>query len=67
MSFRSSRPLVGLVKPTMRPGSLEKLVRIVPRDIEIVLLLRHVEERSEDEFEGAIDAYCKAVAVLAQQ
>ena len=56
MSFRSCRPLVGLVKPTMRPGSFEELVRLVPRDIEFLPLHQHVEKGSEDEFKGAIDA-----------
>ncbi|MEK9929399.1 MAG: hypothetical protein VW557_01490 [Rhodospirillaceae bacterium] len=67
MSFRSCRPLVGLVKPTMRPGSFEELVRIVPRDIEFLPLHQHVEKGSEDEFKGAIDAYWKAAGSLAQQ
>ncbi len=67
MSFRRCRPSVGLVKSNMRPGSFEELVRVIPRDVEFLPPHHHVEKGSEDEFKGAIDAYCKAVAVLAQQ
>ena len=53
---------MGLIKPTMRPGSFIELVRTVPRDIELLPLHHHVEKGSEDEFKGAIDASWKAAA-----
>ena len=67
MSFRRCRLPVGLVKSTMRPGSFEEFVCVVPRHVECLPLHHHVEKGSEDEFKGSIDAYWTAATLLAQQ
>lgn len=67
MSFTFGRGTIGLVKPTMRPGSLEEFIRLLPADIGVLPLHQHVEEGTEDEFDAAIAAYEKAAARLAEQ
>ena len=39
MSFTLWRGVVGMVRPTRRPGTLEELIRILPEGIGIVPLL----------------------------
>jgi maleate isomerase len=61
------RGVVGLVKPTRRPGSLETLIRLLPEGIGVVPLLLNVRQGSHDEFSSAIPFYEKYVAELAEQ
>jgi maleate isomerase len=61
------RGVVGLVKPTRRPGSLEELIRMLPQGIGVVPLLLNVREGSHAEFSSAIPFYEKYVAELAEQ
>ncbi|MEK9685519.1 MAG: hypothetical protein VW226_13295 [Rhodospirillaceae bacterium] len=67
MVFPSWRPVIGLIKPTMRPGSLEELVRILPSEITIIPLHQNVERGNEEEFELALKSYEEAAARLAEQ
>ena len=67
MHYTMWRGVVGLVKPTRRPGSLEELIRMLPQGIGIVPLLLNVREGSHDEFSSAIPFYEKYVAELAEQ
>ncbi len=67
MSFTMWRGVVGLVKPTRRPGSLEELIRLLPEGIGVVPLLLNVRQGNEQEFRAAIPHYKKAVAELAEQ
>ena len=39
MSFTLWRGVVGMVRPTRRPGTLEELIRILPEGIGVVPLL----------------------------
>lgn len=57
MAFTSWRGTVGLVKPTMRPGSLEELIRLLPEGVGVVPLLQNVRAGTEDEFEAALESY----------
>ena len=59
MHYTMWRGVVGLVKPTRRPGSLEELIRMLPQGIGIVPLLLNVREGSHDEFSSAIPFYEK--------
>jgi maleate isomerase len=67
MHYTMWRGVVGLVKPTRRPGSLEELIRMLPQGIGVVPLLLNVREGSHAEFSSAIPFYEKYVAELAEQ
>lgn len=67
MAYTMWRGVVGLVKPTRRPGSLEELIRMLPQGIGVVPLLLNVKEGSHGEFSNAIPHYEKYVAELAEQ
>ena len=67
MSFTLWRGVVGMVKPTRRPGTLEELIRILPEGIGIVPLLLNVRAGSIAEFKSAIPSYEKSVAELAEE
>lgn len=65
MSFSTWRGVVGVIKPTMGPGSLEELIRLLPEGVGVVPLYNDVREGRIEEFSSAIPAYEKMVAVLA--
>jgi maleate isomerase len=67
MHYTMWRGVVGLIKPTRRPGSLEELIRLLPKGIGVVPLLLNVREGSHGEFSSAIPFYEKYVAELAEQ
>ena len=67
MAYTMWRGVVGLVKPTRRPGSLETLIRLLPEGIGVVPLLLNVRHGSHEEFSSAIPYYEKYVAELAEQ
>lgn len=67
MAYTLWRGVVGLIKPTRRPGSLETLIRLLPEGIGIVPLLLNVKQGSHAEFSSAIPLYEKYVAELAEQ
>ena len=67
MPYTMWRGVIGLVKPTRRPGSLEELIRALPEGIGVVPLLLNVREGSHAEFSSAIPHYEKYVAELAEQ
>ena len=67
MAYTLWRGVVGMIKPTRRPGSLEELIRLLPEGIGVVPLLLNVRQGSEQEFKSAIPHYEKYVAELAEQ
>jgi len=67
MSFTLWRGVVGMVRPTRRPGTLEELIRILPEGIGIVPLLLNFKAGSIVEFKNAIPHYERFVAELAEQ
>jgi maleate isomerase len=67
MSFTLWRGVVGMVRPTRRPGTLEELIRILPEGIGIVPLLLNFKAGSAIEFEKSIPQYERFVAELAEQ
>lgn len=66
MAFTSWRGVVGCVKPTMRPGSLEDLIRILPDGIGVIPLFLEIKEGTTDEFKRAVEPYEPMVAKLAE-
>ena len=66
MSFTSWRGVVGCIKPTMRPGSIEDLIRILPDGIGVIPLFLDIKEGTTDEFKRAVAPFEPLVARLAE-
>jgi len=66
MSYTSWRGVVGVIKPTMRPGSLEEFIRLLPEGVGVIPLFVGFRKGTEDEFREALDAYQSKVAELAE-
>ena len=67
MSYTSWRGVVGLVKPTMRTGSLEEFIRLLPEGIGVIPLFLQIKRGDEDEFRAALRAYEARIDELAEQ
>lgn len=67
MSFTLWRGVVGMVRPTRRPGTLEELIRILPEGIGIVPLLLNFKAGSAAEFKASIPHYEQFTTELAEQ
>ncbi len=67
MVFASWRGVVGVVKPTHRPGSLEEFIRLLPDGIGVVPVYLNFKRGTEDEFRGALNAVEEKVAELATE
>ena len=67
MVFASWRGVVGVVKPTHRPGSLEEFIRLLPEGIGVVPVYLNFQRGTEDEFRAALNAVHEKVAELAKE
>ena len=67
MGFTSWRGVIGMVRPTRRPGTLEELIRILPGGIGVVPLLLNFKAGSNAEFLKSIPLYEGFAAELAEQ
>src|ERR1043166_9399852 len=67
MVFASWRGVVGVIKPTHRPGSLEEFIRLLPEGIGVVPLYLNFKRGTEDEFRAALNAIEQKVAELANE
>ena len=67
MVFASWRGVVGCVKPTHRPGSLEEFIRLLPEGIGVVPVYLNFQRGTEDEFRAALNAVHEKVAELAKE
>ena len=67
MVFASWRGVVGVVKPTHRPGSLEEFIRLIPEGVGVVPVYLDFKRGTEDEFRAAIEAVEGKVAELAKE
>ena len=67
MSFTLWRGVVGMVRPTRRPGTLEELIRILPEGIGVVPLLLNFKAGSNAEFLASIPQYERFASELAEQ
>lgn len=65
-SYTSWRGVVGLIKPTHRPGSLEEFIRLLPEGIGVIPLFVGFQRGNEDEFREALRAYEERVDELAE-
>lgn len=66
MAFTSWRGVVGMIKPTMRPGSLEELIRILPDGIGVIPMFLDHRQGTTKEFDRSIKNYDPLVARLAE-
>ena len=62
----SWRGVVGVVKPTYRPGSLEEFIRLLPEGIGVIPKFVGVSEGLEKEFVDGFAAAEKLIAELAE-
>jgi len=67
MSFTLWRGVVGMVRPTRRPGTLEELIRILPEGIGVVPLLLNFKAGSNVEVRASLPQYERRAAELAEQ
>lgn len=65
MNFKNWRGTVGLIKPTMRPGSMEETARLLPDGVGLIPIHQNVRKGSKDEFETAIQGYHDNATILA--
>jgi len=66
MAFGSWRGTVGIIRPTLRTGGFEDLVRMLPEGIGVIPLCLDVRRGALDEFQKGIHAYEPKIAQLAE-
>ena len=66
MAFTSWRGVVGNIKPTMRPGSIEELCRILPEGVGIIPLFLDIKKGERRELTDVIPQYEPQIARLAE-
>jgi hypothetical protein len=62
MAFTSWRGVVGCIKPTLRPGGLEELIRMLPEGIGVLPLFLNISKGTTDEFKRAVAPYEPLIA-----
>lgn len=67
MAFSSWRGIVGIVKPTMRPGGLEDMIRLLPQGIGVIPLYNSISRGDRAEFKEVMKDYDEKVAILAKE
>ena len=67
MAYTSWRGVIGVIKPTMRPGSTEEMIRLLPEGIGVIPIFLDVRKGSRQEFKGAIQAYEPKIKELVDQ
>ena len=65
MTFTSWRGDAGMIMPTMRPGSSEEVVRLLPEGLGVLTLYLDIRRGEADEFHAARPHYEKEAARLA--
>jgi maleate cis-trans isomerase len=66
MAFTSWRGLVGCIKPTLRPGGLEELIRMLPEGIGVLPLFLNIRHGTTEEFKRATAPYEPLIKQLAE-
>ncbi|HEV7545762.1 MAG TPA: hypothetical protein VGO42_14485 [Reyranella sp.] len=66
MAFSSWRGTVGIIRPTLRTGGFEDLVRMLPDGIGVIPLCLNVQRGALDEFQKGIHAYEPKIAELVE-
>jgi maleate isomerase len=63
--FESWRGVMGDIKPTHRPGSLEEFIRLLPEGIGVIPLTVGIRSGTEKEFHDVLEVYKQKAAELA--
>jgi len=63
--FESWRGIVGDIKPTHRPGSLEEFIRLLPEGIGVIPLTVGIRSGTEQEFHQVLEDYKQKASELA--
>lgn len=66
MPFSSWRGSVGIIKPTMRLGSIEEFIRLLPDGIGVLPLYVNIRKGTEAEFKTVLDHFEAHVKTLAE-
>lgn len=66
MAFSSWRGTVGIIKPTLRPGGLEELIRMLPEGIGVVPMSNNIRKGTRDEFAAVMAGYEDMTRQLAE-
>jgi maleate isomerase len=66
MAFTTWRGLLGVIKPTKRPGSLEEMIRMLPEGIGVIPLYLSIKQGTIDEFKRSVTPFEPLVAELAE-
>lgn len=61
------RGVVGIIKPTMRPGGLEDMIRLLPDGVGVIPLYNDIQRGTAEEFKEVMADYDEKVARLAEQ
>jgi len=67
MAFTNWRGLIGCIHPTLRPGSTEEVIRLLPEGMGVLSLYNEIKRGERDEFEKVMVGYEKHIATLAEQ
>jgi maleate isomerase len=59
--------IVGMIKPTRRPGTLEEIIPFLPPGVGMIPVYLDITRGTRDEFAIVMPAYEKEVALLAEQ
>ncbi len=65
MAYTSWRGVVGVIKPTYRPGSLEEFIRLLPEGVGVIPLFLDARRGTVEEFSEVIGRYEAKVEELA--
>lgn len=66
MAYTSWRGVVGCIKPTKRPGSLEELIRMLPEGIGVVPLFLSISKGTTEEFRNSLEPFEPLIDELAE-
>lgn len=66
MAFSSWRGTLGLIKASLRPGSLEETIRLLPEGIGVIPMTAGIRKGDSKEFKEVIKVYEERVAELAE-
>ena len=66
MKYTSQHGIVGVIKPTMRPGSLEEFIRLMPEGVGVIPMFIGFNQGTKEEFAEGLSGYHPKVAELAE-
>ena len=67
MAFSSWRGVIGMVHPTLRPGSTEEVIRLLPEGVGVLSLHCNIRKGTKAEFATVMKSYEEQIAHLAEE